>query len=120
MAGPPVRERYNSRARKSVAGGSSHKKRKRPSSNHPKEHLDSVGEGHHDDEGAGGYAESSTMALQTQEIRKPLEGEGRGDMSAKKKKRLDSYIVRASPSPASCRKFKFDFEFDIDVARPTR
>ncbi|WWC86272.1 uncharacterized protein L201_001145 [Kwoniella dendrophila CBS 6074] len=29
MAGPPVRERYNAKARGSVAGGSSHKKRKR-------------------------------------------------------------------------------------------
>lgn len=28
MAGPPVRQRYNAKARGSVAGGSSHKKRK--------------------------------------------------------------------------------------------
>lgn len=68
MAGPPVRERYNSKARGSVAGGS-HKKRKRPKNK--------------DDPNAP-----------DEPVVVDEPGDGRGKMSAKKRKRMDSYIVR--------------------------
>lgn len=82
MAGPPVRERYNSKARGSTAGGGSHKKRKRPSkASAPAVNEDGEGEGQ-----ADGVREETREKL-------PMEGEGRGGMSAKKRKRMDSYIV---------------------------
>lgn len=74
MAGPPVRQRYNAKARGSVAGGSSHKKRKRGP---PR--ADAEGDG----EDATGPGESSIGA----------------GMSSKKKKRLESYIVSYHSPP---------------------
>ena len=72
MAGPPTQQRYNAKARGSVAGGS-HKKRKRPKT-HRGEEDDAISAP------AGG-----TLGDEG--------GSGRGKMSAKKRKRLDSYIV---------------------------
>lgn len=69
MAGPPVRERYNAKARGSVAGGGSHKKRKR---------LGAA-------KAAGSEDESGAPAPV-----QPAPGQG---MSAKKRKRMESYIV---------------------------
>jgi ATP-dependent RNA helicase DHX37/DHR1 len=74
MAGPPVRERYNAKARGSVAGGG-HKKRKRPKNKEVTED--------------GTPVEQSTAPPEVQG-----EGDGRGKMSSKKRKRMDSYIVR--------------------------
>ena len=73
MAGPPVRERYNAKARGSVAGGSHKKKRKQ------KPAVDEDGEVAVDGNGLEDIEES---------------GDGRGKMSSKKRKRMDSYIVR--------------------------
>lgn len=91
MAGPPVRERYNSKARGSTAGGGSHKKRKRPSKAVP---LADVG-------GEDGEDAQQLAQVEVQMEKLPMEGEGRGGMSAKKRKRMDSYIVRlcSSASP---------------------
>ena len=76
-AGPPVRERYNAKARGSVAGGS-HKKRRRTGNKQEA----GEGEGQHEEE---------------------QPGDGRGKMSAKKRKRMDSYIVGRSHRNASQR-----------------
>ena len=84
MAGPPVRERYNAKARGSVAGGGAHKKRKRPF-NKP---IPLAEDGNAED-GAGHQVEERQKM--------PMEGEGRGGMSAKKRKRMDSYIVSRCP-----------------------
>ena len=65
----PVQQRYNAKARGSTAGGS-HKKRKRPR--------------------ASLEDEVSVSALPIVEYE-----EGRRNMSAKKRKRFDSYVVRA-------------------------
>jgi ATP-dependent RNA helicase DHX37/DHR1 len=74
MAGPPVRERYNAKARGSVAGGSAgHKKRKRPASKPRVEGSD----------------------VEMEESVKVAEPVG-GGMSSKKRKRMESYIVRWS------------------------
>lgn len=62
---PPVRERYNAKARGSVAGGKSHKKGKRKHRQDEPEEPEQLKQPHH-------------------EI----------GMSSKKRKRLDSYIVR--------------------------
>ena len=74
---PPTQQRFNAKARGSVAGGS-HKKRKRP-----KTHQVDVEDGGPEVERIG---EASKIAAETIS--------GRGKMSAKKRKRLDSYIVR--------------------------
>lgn len=66
---PPVRERYNAKARGSVAGGSSHKNRKRKAK--------------HQDDG------------EPAEV-KPAQPHYEEGMSSKKRKRLDSYIVSLS------------------------
>ncbi|ORX35970.1 P-loop containing nucleoside triphosphate hydrolase protein [Kockovaella imperatae] len=76
MGGPPTYQRYNAKARGSVAGGS-HKKRKRP-----KVHRgEAEGGGQDGDEGGHGIGEVT-------------EGSGRGKMSAKKRKRLESYVTK--------------------------
>ncbi len=62
---PPVRERYNAKARGSVAGGSSHKNRKRKSK-HTEPEEEQLSQPHHEP-----------------------------GMSSKKRKRLDSYIASA-------------------------
>ncbi|BEI97871.1 hypothetical protein CcaverHIS631_0301700 [Cutaneotrichosporon cavernicola] len=64
---PPVRERYNSKARGSVAGGSSHKNRKRKAKREGEPEEAKLAQPHHE---AG--------------------------MSSKKRKRLDSYIASFS------------------------
>lgn len=69
MAGPPVRERFNAKARGSVAGGSAHKKRKRPN--------------------AKVQAEGSDVEMGETKVVEPLGG----GMSSKKRKRMESYIV---------------------------
>jgi len=79
MAGPPVRERYNAKARGSTAGGS-HKKRKRV--------KDKQAEGSDNDASA-----VPTIV--------DVDAEARGKMSSKKRKRMDSYIVRVYPT-SSC------------------
>ncbi|WVW82347.1 hypothetical protein I302_104354 [Kwoniella bestiolae CBS 10118] len=71
MVGPPVRERYNAKARGSVAGGSSHKKRKR------------IKQAEHDGE-AGGADESNAPAVED-----PTAG-----MSSKKRKRFESFMAK--------------------------
>ncbi|WRT64167.1 uncharacterized protein IL334_001096 [Kwoniella shivajii] len=71
MAGPPVRERYNSRARGSVAGGSSHKKRKRVKS---QDEIENAVEG-------GG---------EIQEVKE----DAMAGMSSKKRKRFESYMAK--------------------------
>lgn len=83
MAGPPVRERYNSKARGSTAGGGSHKKRKRPSKAAPPADVNA-------EDGEDGQ---QTAHAEVEREKLPMEGEGRGGMSAKKRKRMDSYIV---------------------------
>ena len=79
MAPPPRHERYNAKARGSVAGGSSHKKRKRPA---PKEIPEDVSD-------EAGEGEDGTESLAT--IAKRMSG-GEG-ISGKRRKRLESYIV---------------------------
>lgn len=71
MAGPPVRQRYNAKARGSVAGGSSHKKRKNITKERTEEHAQDNGNDQHD---AG--------------LEDPTAG-----MSSKKRKRFESYMV---------------------------
>ncbi len=78
MAGPPVRERYNAKARGSTAGGS-HKKRKRTKK------VDSENPTGEDGQ-----------VMEVQPEREEEEGESRGKMSSKKRKRMESYIVRYS------------------------
>lgn len=78
MAPPPIHERYNAKARGSVAGGSSHKKRKRPA---PKVVPED------DTDGIEGVEEGESLAA----IAKRMSG-GEG-LSGKKRKRLESYIV---------------------------
>ncbi|KIR24887.1 ATP-dependent RNA helicase DHX37/DHR1 [Cryptococcus deuterogattii LA55] len=70
MAGPPVRQRYNAKARGSVAGGSSHKKRKNITKERTEEHAQDNGNDQHD---AG--------------LEDPTAG-----MSSKKRKRFESYM----------------------------
>ncbi|WVQ85563.1 hypothetical protein IAT38_007729 [Cryptococcus sp. DSM 104549] len=70
MAGPPVRERYNSKARGSVAGGSSHKKRKRVKQ-----------DGGEDNEAAGAAGGSEAVDVSA-------------GMSSKKRKRFESYMAK--------------------------
>jgi ATP-dependent RNA helicase DHX37/DHR1 len=77
MAPPPRHERYNAKARGSVAGGSSHKKRKRQ----PQRVVEEDGsEVEQDPSSAAAIAMASEMSLQS-------------GMSTKKRKRLESYIV---------------------------
>jgi ATP-dependent RNA helicase DHX37/DHR1 len=78
MAPPPRHERYNAKARGSVAGGSSHKKRKR-GSQAPKEGDDVFVE-REEPSTAASIALASEMSLQS-------------GMGTKKRKRLESYIV---------------------------
>ncbi|WVR05910.1 hypothetical protein IAU60_002936 [Kwoniella sp. DSM 27419] len=73
MAGPPVRERYNAKARGSVAGGSTHKKRKRVS------RVEGA-------EGAQDAAESSAGGVTDDD---PAAG-----LSGKKKKRFESFMAK--------------------------
>ncbi|ORY32326.1 P-loop containing nucleoside triphosphate hydrolase protein [Naematelia encephala] len=73
MAPPARQERYNAKARGSVAGGS-HKKRKRPHAKLPKD-----GDG--DD-------------VEIESVHDIEADDGRGSMSSKKRKRLDSYIAK--------------------------
>lgn len=79
MAPPPRHERYNAKARGSVAGGSSHKKRKRPA---PKE----IVEDHGEEVGEGDDGSESLAAI----AKRMSGGEG---ISGKRRKRLESYIV---------------------------
>jgi ATP-dependent RNA helicase DHX37/DHR1 len=78
MAGPPVRERYNAKARGSTAGGS-HKKRKRVKPTQP--------------EVSGSGAEDNNDGIPAVETVVDVDAEARGKMSSKRRKRLDSYIV---------------------------
>lgn len=78
MAPPPRHERYNAKARGSVAGGSSHKKRKR-------QPVAPVEQEVSDEEARDGGESLAAMA------RRMSGGEG---ISTKKRKRLESYIVR--------------------------
>lgn len=71
MAGPPVRQRYNAKARGSVAGGSSHKKRK----NLSKERTEEDAQDNETDQHAAVFED-------------PTAG-----MSSKKRKRFESYMV---------------------------
>lgn len=71
MAGPPVRQRYNAKARGSVAGGSSHKKRK----NITKERTEEDAQDNEADQ-HGAVFEDPTAG-----------------MSSKKRKRFGSYMV---------------------------
>lgn len=71
MAGPPVRQRYNAKARGSVAGGSSHKKRKNITKERTEEHAQDNDNDQHDAE-----LEDATAG-----------------MSSKKRKRFESYMV---------------------------
>lgn len=71
MAGPPVRQRYNAKARGSVAGGSSHKKRKNITKERTEEHAQDNDNDQHD-----------------AELEDPTAG-----MSSKKRKRFESYMV---------------------------
>ena len=82
MGPPPTRERYNAKARGSVAGGS-HKKRTRPKNK-------AILEG--DDENDVDVVGVEQAAVEEQR-------DGRGKMSSKKRKRLDSYIVRRPLHP---------------------
>jgi ATP-dependent RNA helicase DHX37/DHR1 len=68
----PVQERYNAKARGSVAGGSTHKKRKRVKSK---------------------ISEDGQVAPVVIHQDEGEEGDGRGKMSTKKRKRFDSYVV---------------------------
>lgn len=89
MAGPPVRERYNAKARGSTAGGS-HKKRKQKK---PKAPVVV------DEDGVPIPTGKRDEVMQDQsEDELGHEGEGKGKMSSKKRKRLDSYIVSAARS----------------------
>jgi ATP-dependent RNA helicase DHX37/DHR1 len=80
MAPPPRHERYNAKARGSVAGGSSHKKRKRPSQRAGEE--DEVFVPREEPSSAEAIALASEMSLKS-------------GMGTKKRKRLESYIVRS-------------------------
>jgi ATP-dependent RNA helicase DHX37/DHR1 len=91
--GPPVRQRYNAKARQSTVGGSAHKKRRRSAVNHedvPVEthsteataELDMILPGQREAE-----RQSRLDALQ-REITE--QGE---QLSSKKRKRLDAFIV---------------------------
>jgi ATP-dependent RNA helicase DHX37/DHR1 len=89
MAGPPVRERYNAKARGSTAGGS-HKKRKQKK---PKAPVVV------DEDGVPIPTGKRDEVMQEQsEDEGVYEGEGKGKMSSKKRKRLDSYIVSVRPT----------------------
>lgn len=75
MAGPPVRERFNAKARGSTAGSGGHKKRKRPSAKARAEALGSDGD------------------VEMKEPVKAAEPPAGSGMSSKKRKRMESYIV---------------------------
>jgi ATP-dependent RNA helicase DHX37/DHR1 len=75
MAGPPVRERFNAKARGSTAGSGGHKKRKRPSAKARAEALGSDGD------------------VEMKEPVKAAEPPAGAGMSSKKRKRMESYIV---------------------------
>ncbi|WVQ97439.1 hypothetical protein IAU59_004552 [Kwoniella sp. CBS 9459] len=77
MAGPPVRQRYNAKARGSTAGGSSHKKRKRTAAQ-----AGDV-EGAEDGVGQG----SAGIAMEVDDD--PAAG-----MSGKRKKRFESFMAK--------------------------
>lgn len=87
---PPKHERYNAKARGSVAGGSAHKKRKRPST----KSVASEHEGAAFAAGAEDMGSSSGVGKLAREHGLEVEQ----GMSSKKKKRLDSYIVSGSDS----------------------
>ncbi|OCF41767.1 ATP-dependent RNA helicase DHX37/DHR1 [Kwoniella heveanensis CBS 569] len=78
MAGPPVRQRYNAKARGSTAGGSSHKKRKRTTTTSRE----------HEQDGVAGIGESSGRGI-TEVDEDPASG-----MSGKKKKRFESFMAK--------------------------
>ncbi|RSH92899.1 putative ATP-dependent RNA helicase DHR1 [Saitozyma podzolica] len=88
---PPKHERYNAKARGSVAGGSAHKKRKRPSTKSiASEHEDAAfpaGAEVAFSSGAGRLAREHGLEVEQ-------------GMSSKKKKRLDSYIAKKLKSEA--------------------
>jgi hypothetical protein len=84
---PPKHERYNAKARGSVAGGSAHKKRKRPST----KSIASEHEGAASAAGAEVDFSSGAGKLAREHGLEVEQG-----MSSKKKKRLDSYIVSDS------------------------
>ena len=81
---PPKQERFNAKARGSVAGGS-HKKRKRPRQT---QLID-------EEEAEHGVSQSPLVLESVQGIGE-AETLGRGKMSAKKRKRMESYVVRLS------------------------
>jgi ATP-dependent RNA helicase DHX37/DHR1 len=94
--GPPVRQRYNSKARQSTLGGSSHKKRRRSTnapSNVETEYasdsapapLDMIMPGQREAE------REQRMAA----LRQELVDQGE-QLSSKKRKRLDAFIVSHS------------------------
>ncbi|AFR97931.1 ATP-dependent RNA helicase DHX37/DHR1 [Cryptococcus neoformans C23] len=84
MAGPPVRQRYNAKARGSVAGGSSHKKRK----NITKEHTEEDAQDNEADQ-HGAVFEDPTAG-----------------MSSKKRKRFESYMAKKLKSEQRLETFK--------------
>jgi len=97
--GPPVRQRYNSKARQSTLGGSSHKKRRRSTnapSNGETEYasdndpapLDMIMPGQREAE------REQRMAVMRQEL--VDQGE---QLSSKKRKRLDAFIVSHTQTP---------------------
>jgi ATP-dependent RNA helicase DHX37/DHR1 len=88
MAPPPKQIRYNAKARGSVAGGSSHKKRKRQSQAPPAGSISINSDGEQVEQGS----EQSVIPDKEDtavEEELPL---GHG-MGSKKRKRLESYIV---------------------------
>ncbi|XAO23129.1 hypothetical protein I312_101907 [Cryptococcus bacillisporus CA1280] len=84
MAGPPVRQRYNAKARGSVAGGSSHKKRKNITKERTEEHAQDNDNDQHD-----------------AELEDPTAG-----MSSKKRKRFESYMAKKLKSEQRLETFK--------------
>lgn len=121
MARPQARQRYNSKARQSTLGGSSHKKRRRSKPEHTRQDgegdlFEGVENGEaEDNEGEDNFVQepqsesrmevSSSCAKslhcqyrptnrRTQTMRKELAPEGEASMSSKKRKRLDAYIAK--------------------------
>lgn len=90
--GPPVKERYNAKARQSVLGGSGHKKRRKAKD---KQHVEGSGD-EAPFEGFDSNAEilpEKTEKTKLEMMRRDLVGDDQ-NMSSKKRKRLDSYIAK--------------------------
>lgn len=92
--GPPVRQRYNAKARQSTLGGSAHKKRRRstvPQEDVPTQDVD-MESGSELDMIMPGQKEAERQSRMDVTRREMTEkGE---QMSSKKRKRLDAFIVR--------------------------